>query len=113
MLRSMTSYLIAAVALGTLYMIILGGTALQRERRRIQLVIAEWSPDQPVIALAHPFTDEPDDGSNGDPTWYPRALAFGHDPDLSAADRRALAPLFECFDRLMTDAFHRLDTVGV
>ena len=54
-----------------------------------------------------------DDGSDGDPTWWIRATMYGHDPDLSARQRYELAPLFERFDRLMTTAFARLDTIGV
>lgn len=53
-----------------------------------------------------------DDGSDGDPTWWARARSFGHDPDLSADDRRTLAADFEPFDRLMTRMFRELDTIG-
>jgi hypothetical protein len=69
-------------------------------------------PTEPPVLIERAEWLRLDDGSDGDPTWYMRALSYGHDPDLSHEERRALAADFHRFDRIMTDAFSRLDRIG-
>lgn len=109
MLDRMTALTLAATAIVimSVYAAVDARLTLRRERRTAAAVGDE--PPLPIERAGWFY----DDGSDGDPTWYMRALAYGHDPDLSGDDRAALAPLFHRFDRVMTDAFARLDRVGV